>query len=91
MVFRVFRTFSIQCPGFRSAIRAWPGTHTDTRRSTTNGLPTVGQYLDEMPISIDDNTQSLDLRLIDMERIEVLRGPQGTLYGEGSMGERSVT
>jgi outer membrane receptor protein involved in Fe transport len=54
--------------------------------STTNGLPTVGQYLDEMPISIDDNTQSLDLRLIDMERIEVLRGPQGTLYGEGSMG-----
>jgi iron complex outermembrane recepter protein len=54
--------------------------------TTTNGLPTVGQYLDEMPISIDDNTQSLDLRLIDMERIEVLRGPQGTLYGEGSMG-----
>ena len=54
--------------------------------STSNGLPTVGQYLDEMPISIDDNTQSLGLRLIDMERIEVLRGPQGTLYGEGSMG-----
>lgn len=54
--------------------------------TTSNGLPTVGQYLDEMPISIDDQTQSLDLRLIDMERIEVLRGPQGTLYGEGSMG-----
>jgi len=54
--------------------------------TTTNGLPTIGQYLDEMPISIDDNTQSLDLRFIDMERVEVLRGPQGTLYGEGSMG-----
>ncbi|MFV3074958.1 TonB-dependent receptor [Niveispirillum fermenti] len=54
--------------------------------SATNGLPTVGQYLDEMPTSIDDNTQSVGLRLIDMERVEVLRGPQGTLYGEGSMG-----
>uniref|UniRef100_B0SV26 TonB-dependent receptor n=1 Tax=Caulobacter sp. (strain K31) TaxID=366602 RepID=B0SV26_CAUSK len=54
--------------------------------TTSNGLPTVGQYLDEMPISIDDQTQTLDLRLIDMKQIEVLRGPQGTLYGEGSMG-----
>ena len=54
--------------------------------TTSNGLPTVGQYLDEMPLSIDDNTQALDLRLLDIERVEVLRGPQGTLYGEGSMG-----
>jgi iron complex outermembrane receptor protein len=54
--------------------------------TTANGLPTVGRYLDEIPISIDENANGLDLRLIDMKRIEVLRGPQGTLYGEGSMG-----
>jgi outer membrane receptor protein involved in Fe transport len=54
--------------------------------ANSNGLPTFGQYLDEMPMSIDDQTQSLDLRLLDMKQIEVLRGPQGTLYGEGSMG-----
>jgi len=74
-------------PGL-SLVQSGPGQERIQIRgvSTTNGLPTVGQYLDEMPISIDDNTQSLDLRLIDMERIEVLRGPQGTLYGEGSMG-----
>jgi iron complex outermembrane recepter protein len=74
-------------PGL-SLVQSGPGQERIQIRgvSTTNGLPTVGQYLDEMPISIDDNTQGLDLRLIDMERIEVLRGPQGTLYGEGSMG-----
>lgn len=74
-------------PGL-SLVEAGPGQERLQMRgvSATNGLPTVGQYLDEMPISTDDNTQSLGLRLIDMERIEVLRGPQGTLYGEGSMG-----
>jgi outer membrane receptor protein involved in Fe transport len=54
--------------------------------SNSNGLPTVGQYLDEMPISIDDFSQNLDPRFLDMRQVEVLRGPQGTLYGEGSMG-----
>src|SRR4051812_30995688 len=54
--------------------------------ANSNGLPTFGQYLDEMPISIDDQTQALNPRLYDMKQIEVLRGPQGTLYGEGSMG-----
>lgn len=54
--------------------------------TTANGLPTVGRYLDEIPLSIDENASGLDLRLIDMKQIEVLRGPQGTLYGEGSMG-----
>jgi iron complex outermembrane recepter protein len=74
-------------PGL-SLVQSGPGQERLQIRgvSSTNGLPTVGQYLDEMPIGIDDNTQSLDLRLIDMERVEVLRGPQGTLYGEGSMG-----
>lgn len=74
-------------PGL-SLIQQAPGQQRIQLRgvANSNGLPTFGQYLDEMPISIDDQTQSLDLRLIDMERVEVLRGPQGTLYGEGSMG-----
>lgn len=50
------------------------------------GLPTVGRYLDEMPITADGAGSELDLRLIDMQRVEVLHGPQPTLYGEGSMG-----
>ncbi len=54
--------------------------------SNSNGLPTVGLYLDEMPITLEDATSNANPRLIDMKRIEVLRGPQGTLYGEGSMG-----
>ena len=48
------------------------------------GLPTVGAYLDGVPVQISFET--VDPRLFDIERIEILRGPQGTLYGEGSLG-----
>jgi heterotetrameric sarcosine oxidase gamma subunit len=50
------------------------------------GLPTLGIYLDEMPITANQAGAGMDIRLIDMERVEVLHGPQPTLYGEGSMG-----
>ncbi|NKB98544.1 MAG: TonB-dependent receptor [Pseudomonadales bacterium] len=42
---------------------------------------TTGFYIDDVPVSV-----ALHPRVIDLERIEVLRGPQGSLYGARSMG-----
>ena len=44
----------------------------------------VGSYLDESAISLSLFTPDIDL--FDMNRVEVLRGPQGTLFGSGSEG-----
>jgi iron complex outermembrane receptor protein len=43
----------------------------------------VGAYLDDVPISLSLFTPDLDL--FDVSRVEVLRGPQGTLFGAGSL------
>jgi len=48
---------------------------------------TVGVYIDEMPgIDVFIPTSSPDLHMFDVERVEVLRGPQGTLWGSSAMG-----
>lgn len=44
--------------------------------------PSVGTYIDELPITTIDGTP--DLHVYDIARIEVLEGPQGTLYGASS-------
>src|SRR2546426_5063253 len=44
----------------------------------------VGAYLDDVPVSLSLFTPDLDL--FDISRVEVLRGPQGTLFGSGSLG-----
>lgn len=48
----------------------------------SGSLPSVGTYLDEQPITTI--TGNLDLHLYDVSRVEVLAGPQGTLYGASS-------
>lgn len=72
---------------------AGPGqTEYEARGLASNGgaAPTVGFYLDEVPLSPPAMAQVgkvvIDPNLYDINRIEVLRGPQGTLYGSGSMG-----
>jgi outer membrane receptor protein involved in Fe transport len=45
------------------------------------GANTTGLYIDDTPIP-----NVVDPRVLDLERIEVLRGPQGTLFGASSMG-----
>jgi len=81
-----------EIPGL-SMRSAGPGlTEYEARGLASNGgaAPTVGFYLDEIPLSPPALSQSgkvvIDPDLYDIERVEVLRGPQGTLYGSGSMG-----
>jgi len=70
-----------------------PGmTEVEMRGLSSSGgdAPTVGFYLDEMPVTpsagATNGKMIVDPDLYDLERVEVLRGPQGTLYGAGSMG-----
>jgi iron complex outermembrane recepter protein len=72
---------------------AGPGqTEYEIRGLTSSGgySPTVGFYLDEAPVTSPAQSYLgkivIDPDLYDLNRVEVLRGPQGTLYGSGSMG-----
>ena len=70
-----------------------PGqTEIEMRGMTSSGgnSATVGFYLDDVPMTAPAGAQNgkvvIDPTLYDLNRVEVLRGPQGTLYGSGSMG-----
>ncbi|HEV3344194.1 MAG TPA: TonB-dependent receptor, partial [Pirellulales bacterium] len=50
--------------------------------ATINPLPNVATYLDDEALTFPGH--NLDVYMIDMERVEVLEGPQGTLFGGGA-------
>ena len=59
--------------------------------STMTSSPTVGVYIDDVPIGSGNGQASgasllLDVMKAGMERVELIKGPQGTLYGASSMG-----
>jgi iron complex outermembrane recepter protein len=79
-------------PGI-SMRQSGPGqTELEMRGMTSAGgnSSTVGFYLGDVPLSAPASAQNgkvvIDPNLYDLNRVEVLRGPQGTLYGSGSMG-----
>ncbi len=83
---------ALSVPGV-STRTAGPGqTEYEMRGLTSSGgsTATVGFYLDETPLSASavalNGRTVIDPELFDLNHAEVLRGPQGTLYGAGSMG-----
>jgi outer membrane receptor protein involved in Fe transport len=85
--------YAAYVPGLQVDNAGSPGRSTLSLRGVAPIGPsaTVGIYLDDAPIGSSgiynrSQTFTLDLLPYDIERLEVLRGPQGTLYGASSIG-----
>jgi outer membrane receptor protein involved in Fe transport len=73
-------SFQSDGPGFAKVYMRGVSNGGDGNHS--GSLPSVGMYLDEQPITTIQG--NLDIHVYDIERIEALAGPQGTLYGASS-------
>ncbi|WP_404477470.1 TonB-dependent receptor [Novosphingobium sp. BL-52-GroH] len=90
---RKFVDFADSVPGLQFTTQG-AGTAQISMRGVTSGAdvsPTVSIYVDDVPYGsssafANGARRALDVGLFDIERVEVLRGPQGTLYGASSMG-----
>jgi iron complex outermembrane receptor protein len=87
-----FNSLAVSVPGI-SMRTSGPGqTEFEMRGLNSSGGNTsmVGFYLDETPLSSPASAQVgkvvIDPNLYDLDHVEILRGPQGTLYGSSSMG-----
>jgi iron complex outermembrane receptor protein len=85
--------YAAYIPGLNVSGIGTPGQTTITLRGIAAVGPgaVVGTYVDDTPLGSSGNYAratefGLDLMPYDVERVEVLRGPQGTLYGAGTMG-----
>jgi iron complex outermembrane recepter protein len=87
-----FSDLAAATPGVSMKTNGPGQTEFEMRGMTSGGgnSPTVGFYLDDVPLTSPAAAQNgkvvIDPSLYDLNRVEVLRGPQGTLYGAGSMG-----
>ncbi|WP_417620210.1 TonB-dependent receptor [Parasphingorhabdus sp.] len=85
--------YSGYVPGMQVTSSGTPGQGTVTLRGIAplSGSSTVGTYLDDAPVGSSNiynraNSFAIDLLPYDIQRVEVLKGPQGTLYGASSIG-----
>jgi outer membrane receptor protein involved in Fe transport len=87
-----FSKLAQEIPGIAERTGGPGQTEFEMRGLSSSGgaAATVGFFLDETPLTAASFTQNgkvvIDPNLYDLQRVEVLRGPQGTLYGSGSMG-----
>jgi len=81
-------------PGVTVSSDGGPGRGQVNIRGVSVGTataPTVGTYIDDVAFGsstgfVGEAVAALDMALLDLHHIELLRGPQGTLYGAGAMG-----
>jgi outer membrane receptor protein involved in Fe transport len=79
---RLLPSVSIQHLFLGSTNVTMRGVSAGSNANHSASLPSVGMYLDEQPITTIQG--ALDMNIYDVERVESLAGPQGTLYGASS-------